>query len=696
MCRRLDNLGDIVLDWEHSVLSPDAQAISIAYDKIDVICVCGDMKILPWDPQCFQLITLIHMSHLLGTPVLTCGSGAYAAVYTVATQGARFQVLNHPTGDSLENLKKFPRYFKGTSAYPCGWLDNETGDMYSYDPSSRHWKAVCNIGIYRLASNGEPTPARFRPVAKKRGVEHRLHQFQKPETPGDRDCLLVIRNKFFHHFALKNCKAPAIVAVMMDGWHFNVDGGLPLKCGMEVLGDGPHGPMMFQLGNSLHLAFAVDNSFSCEPARNIIREYLTYTFSRISEQGRLSIGLHDYIFVRNGGGITDSAKLSQPMARPLNNLPVRSRVSGGPTRVDPPVIKMAVTPNPVVPIPGSPRKGANPVPQLKYVRKPKHSRHIRLHQVISQCYGEVQTNRLESIAAKTTLDQRSVSPTVSLFDNQSTDIYSHKATRKSTSARNHSPRRARSPSVDAENMQCMSARVPAYNRTVIGVSRIQRPSSCTGVRRENNNRINWCNKWEDVRAVDGTMQKPQVLDEAGNKKVQPVISLADEVQMSYLPVQHPKGSLESSDSQEPVRTVRVRPSSSKPYSTAKAFERLVEEENMQKEYVGTFRGGYLTPYERDRKEYINSKKNFVGGTFKSYFGKASEIPLRQEGAIRPNGPFPPPIDYHKDKTYTLHGSWNPTVNVFSHEKEGLETRSSKPGFRRSYSNISRKLSGPIV
>ena len=150
--RRLDNLSDIVLDWEHSVLSHNAAQIARNFDKIDLICVCGNMAFLPWSPLCFDLIILIHMAHLLKKPMMTCGSGAYAAVYACATQGARFNILNQPIGDSIEHIKKFPFYYKGTSANPCGWLDNETGDIYSYIAQSRSWKGVCNCGIYRYVT----------------------------------------------------------------------------------------------------------------------------------------------------------------------------------------------------------------------------------------------------------------------------------------------------------------------------------------------------------------------------------------------------------------------------------------------------------------------------------------------------------------------------------------------------------------
>jgi hypothetical protein len=149
LSRRYNELDDYLVDWEYSSLAANAMACSKAFDLIDMICISGDLKLLPWDPKCYQVITLIHMCNLLKKPLLTCGSGAHMAIYTCATQGLRYQLLNLPFGDSIENLKTQPTYFKGPRGYPCGWLDHETGDIFSYDQASNRWTPVVNTGIYR-------------------------------------------------------------------------------------------------------------------------------------------------------------------------------------------------------------------------------------------------------------------------------------------------------------------------------------------------------------------------------------------------------------------------------------------------------------------------------------------------------------------------------------------------------------------
>ena len=96
--RRINCLSDIVLDWEHEVIPPNAADLAKEFDKYDLVCVSGDMKFLPWEPFFFQTVTLIHMCHLVGKPIVTCGGGAFGAVYAAATQGSKFYILNGAIG----------------------------------------------------------------------------------------------------------------------------------------------------------------------------------------------------------------------------------------------------------------------------------------------------------------------------------------------------------------------------------------------------------------------------------------------------------------------------------------------------------------------------------------------------------------------------------------------------------------------
>ncbi len=147
--RKIDELSDYVCDWEHDLLNEKSKEICQKIDKLDIICIGGDMRISPWEPHFTKVITIIHTANFCNKPILAVGSGSFACIYASATKGTRFHILNGPNGESLDKLPYFPRYSVGSGVYPSAWLDSETGDLYSYEAYSRVWKPICNIGVHR-------------------------------------------------------------------------------------------------------------------------------------------------------------------------------------------------------------------------------------------------------------------------------------------------------------------------------------------------------------------------------------------------------------------------------------------------------------------------------------------------------------------------------------------------------------------
>ena len=87
----------------------------------------------------------------------------------------------------------------------------------------------------------------------------------------------------------------------------------------------------------------------------------------------------------------------------------------------------------------------------------------------------------------------------------------------------------------------------------------------------------------------------------------------------------------------------------KPYSNyrrlAKKNERL--DTARQQTYEGTYvTGEYRSEEEQHRREQMENKTKFLAGEFQTRFSQESTaMPLRQEGLVRPHGPYPDPPDF---------------------------------------------------
>lgn len=308
-----------------------------------MIFIAGDMKILPWEPIATQLVTLIHMANRTMKPVFSCGSGAFASIYATCTRGNRFYILNGPMGDSIEELCKFPHFSPGNgAAYPSGWLDSDTGDIYSYDINTRSWLPTCNLGMFRIPSHGAPSTSRLR-VEKKFGRDdHLLAPSQNPTAVEENEQTAIIRNKHLNHVLLSNLPSQAFVSTMLPNWYINGDGALPTGSGLYSLADSTKGSVLLAQDNKLLFAGDITQNNSFSIAATIMKNYVDHIINCITNKARIDQSLFKYLFGDGEQGGSYETSHIDPMLRALASKPVKTRIKkeDGPIKVETPLISM--------------------------------------------------------------------------------------------------------------------------------------------------------------------------------------------------------------------------------------------------------------------------------------------------------------------------------------------------------------------
>jgi hypothetical protein len=406
--------------------------------------------------------------------------------------------------------------------------------------------------------------------------------------------------------------------------------------------------------------------------------------------------------------MNESTKLSSHVAYPLTNHSLRSKLKDGPKRLQSPITEIHETPERPVSLPdvshivGPPKMGTIREFKLQY-RDPHRMRHLRLQQVFETCYGDSRTKELVQISDQIKLkldEEREEGRAVDQHSTLSRPV----SPSRSRAASPSSPSRPTSPPTQQQR--------EAYHQSIMLAESTRQdqshpPPPATRPTRSTNptNRINWKSEWKKVRGVDSINVKANYTGEDDEEYLPPVSSLEDEAKRSYLPVTHPvtrpsttlgTGSFTTAATSIyhstnpppsiPVVITRIRPQTARPYNSYKEYEKkntvaLQEEVNNKMEYQGIFRGGYLTPYEKERKEYQQLKNKFLNGDFKTYSGKASEIKVRSNGGIQAHGPYPAPIQSEKEMTKVgNYGPWKPTHDLYPNQRD------------RTFDTISRNTS----
>ena len=304
--RKMDEIGDYVLDWEHDVLTESSKSKAKRFDKVEILFVIGDTKVLPWDSRALQLVTLLHMANFTKKATFCCGSGALHNIYSLATRGSRFHIVNGPNGEVLQRLPMYPRFAVGTAQFPCGWLDHETGDVYDYNPSLKNWYPKCNFGVSRLASSGVPPSELLRPARKKLSYKTRLLAVHQDVEPiDDREDIVHVLNKSLHHFSVRKLPDSKFVLTLMPNWYINGLGSLPPAPGMTIVAEGAFGPVILVHSNALLLACEINQGKSHWTVRRIVKNFIRHTVQRMEASKGSNIDSSIFVALFGPDGLGD-------------------------------------------------------------------------------------------------------------------------------------------------------------------------------------------------------------------------------------------------------------------------------------------------------------------------------------------------------------------------------------------------------
>jgi len=631
--RKLTDLKDYICDWKTDILNENSKRSCLKFDKLDMICIGGDMKIVPWDPVFTHAIILLQMAALCEKAVIGCGSGAFAGIYHAATQGARFNMLNGPNGDALEKLSMYPRYSIGTATYPSGWMDNANGDVYSFDKKSSAWRPICNIGIHRVASSGKPvSPSKLDVDMKLSRGDHSLTGDQIPEAIDETDTVASIRTIFVQHRIVRDIPARSFVVTSIPNWHINKNGAIPN--GVAILADDSKGrPLVFTIVNGLFFAFEIDENRGYLSVKHMLMSFFSATIHDLKESAEPKKLIFDYLFGERvrGAWRYDSGVARYDMSQCLAAMPISTHLPEGPVRVDPPVIDLFFPPvkeQMVYLSAVQQRKGTTLGKKPAVViRNPVQSRAKRL-EVFMKSTGNASTLKVAEAALRMTREEDPYG-----FDEFVPESYRENIQGKvidTTYVKTRSPEK--SSHYAAGQVTKTPNKLGPSLEDVYPPYGIKPPStppltkSPSGIRRTFNRTDQAfdtaeVNKFEETKTLsfnpsDWQLLRKNLDDDEYNRKMgyqreDGSKLMATNREALHLPSYHPGETNRTNLAATRILTGRPRSNYKKLEKTFTAIDKKEKDKN----YSGAYTNVYRSEVEQEIHEYNESKKKFVGGVY---------------------------------------------------------------------------------
>lgn len=233
-------------------------------------------------------------------------------VYFCATNCKLLEVLNgNERGSALQELRTLfcsdsERLATLVPGYQV-FLENLTGDYYSYDKASQSWLPQGNVGLH----NGNIHGAQQGVVAHGSADVHRKAQKYKGISQSGSGLVLtggyaqVIEIKAFYrkHWALKGIEQSSFVADCLTNWdphpiNINKDHFVQMQGCYSRLADNIRGPQIAEHINTLVCQFAVKPGH--RETSIILANFVEHMLHRIATEGRIGRAMEDWSFQKVG------------------------------------------------------------------------------------------------------------------------------------------------------------------------------------------------------------------------------------------------------------------------------------------------------------------------------------------------------------------------------------------------------------
>ena len=634
------------------VLDESARASCATFDSFDMVFIGSSgnsKKMLPWDASQMQLGILMHMCNLCGKPCFTVGCAALLEVYTLALRGSRIHPLNGARGSSISKLPQQPVFARS----PCCFLDNETGDLYTYVEDEKKWTPTGNVGLRIVSKSGEPTSPRLAPP-ERRYASTRIEKLE--EVVFDRDCIITVDVRFAAHPLLKNLGRQFVLTHLPEWVIQRYTNQMPFT----VLGDSKSGPILIQHQLKTVLAVDISSPHHHVTVGQIMSNYVEYVSSLLlGGSGKRNTGntptrkIEAMLF---GGGVPAPDLLCHPA---LAKQPIQSILPEGPYEIPPPPLELF-----------TPRAEAS-LQQMRQTWAGDEDAPL----VTMLTEGLKRLDNPKRVAAKNPASSRVTGLRISAVCRAANEDVPQRADdaltlNMSSPISPMSPIRPAAPAPSKEKMV-----VPG----IVGWERLQgTPAAFKTVSQSQSQSARTTQSersWLPVRHPETSRTSPQSNDQTFVAREKEDLGGGGDAGRASTPTLTPTPT--PHERQLLPATLICSPVKKPLFSSYRRFAKMCANDAARDNEIGqtVYRDGeYLSAHERLIKEYVKAKARFVHPEKRGMvFGViSSQLPLREEGHVRPHGPYlePPrnqgfahmkPLDFEilrvEDRAKHLAGHW---------------------------------------
>lgn len=182
------------------------------FDCLDFVFMDGDPNLLPWMPKAEKFALLFKACKATNKTFFSAGIGLTLLVYYCATSFANLKIVNgHGKGSNISDINTMNEKCAGRQEWIDEakrnevFLDNATGDYYTFRKDLEVWAPIGNIGLhYAKAAEAHGSNAEALKKVKTYKTKS-LNPMEQIYISKLTEKKVIVKKEYLQHWAVESC-----------------------------------------------------------------------------------------------------------------------------------------------------------------------------------------------------------------------------------------------------------------------------------------------------------------------------------------------------------------------------------------------------------------------------------------------------------------------------------------------------------
>jgi len=259
------------------------------FDSADFVMMDGDANLLPWTKPAYKLGLLFKQCKRTDKSLFAAGFAFYMLIYYCATNFAHHNIVNgNGWGTKLEQIHNYPTAGLPTGA---GFLDNETGDIYTFNSDNNTWLPSANTGLHYTRNATSAQIGQFVQNVKVYRGKAKIRDIYDVYKSNQNEAICFIKKSYVQHWALAGLPHKFLVEAKnaWDPHPVNVTQAGLVGPNYHALADNEKGPSIVEHKNTLATLFHIDPKH--QETMQILESFVKHKITLIQNSGRIDLPL---------------------------------------------------------------------------------------------------------------------------------------------------------------------------------------------------------------------------------------------------------------------------------------------------------------------------------------------------------------------------------------------------------------------